>query len=139
MFLAAPELGTIECRGSEVRSWLNGLVTCDLVPRKLGEGAFGLCVGKTGKVLAELYIALLAEDHFLLGLRRPVLGPMMEHFDRHLVMEDVAIADVSHYVTAGGALDTGHFGQLRGGLSQWRRLHRNRRHLPSRRCLFGLG
>lgn len=95
MFLAAPELGTIECRGSEVRSWLNGLVTCDLVPRKLGEGAFGLCVGKTGKVLAELYIALLAEDHFLVGLRRPVLGPMMEHFDRHLVMEDVAIADVS--------------------------------------------
>ncbi len=95
MFLAAPELGTIECRGSEVRSWLNGLVTCDMLPRKLGEGAFGLCVGKTGKVLAELYIALLAEDRFLVGLRRPVLGPMMEHFDRHLVMEDVAIADVS--------------------------------------------
>ncbi len=95
MFRAAPELGTIECRGGEVRSWLNGLVTCDLVPRKLGDGAFGLCVGKTGKVLAELYIALLAEDRFLVGLRRPVLAAMMEHFDKHLVMEDVALADVS--------------------------------------------
>ncbi len=95
MFLAAPELGTIECRGSEVRTWLNGLVTCDLLPRKIGEGAFGLCVGKTGKVLAELYIALLAEDRFLVGMRRPVVAAMMEHFDKHLVMEDVELADVS--------------------------------------------
>ena len=93
--LDAPDLGTIECQGSEVRSWLNGLVTCDLVPRKVGEGAFGLCVGKTGKIVAELYIALIAEDRFLIGARREVIPALMEHFDRHLVMEDVAISDAS--------------------------------------------
>lgn len=92
---ALPELGTIEAKGSEVRTWLNGLVTCDLLPRKIGDGAFGLCVGKTGKIMAELYIAMLAEDRFLLGARRAVVAPLMEHFDKHLVMEDVAIADVS--------------------------------------------
>lgn len=90
-----PELGTIEITGSEVRSWLNGMVTCDLLPRKVGEGAFGLCVGKTGKILAELYIALLAEDRFLLGVRRPALAALMDHFDKHVVMEDVTLADAS--------------------------------------------
>lgn len=90
-----PDLGTIEAAGSEVRSWLNGMVTCDLVPRKVGEGAFGLCVGKNGKLLAELYIALLAEDRFLVGLRRAALAAVMQHFDKHLVMEDVALSDVS--------------------------------------------
>jgi hypothetical protein len=91
----APELGTIEAAGSDVRTWLNGLVTCDLVPRKVGEGAFGLTVVKTGKILAEMYIALLAEDRFLIGVRSSVLAAVMEHFDRHLVMEDVALADAS--------------------------------------------
>ncbi|MFO0591224.1 MAG: glycine cleavage T C-terminal barrel domain-containing protein [Polyangiaceae bacterium] len=92
---SAPELGTIECSGGEVRTWLNGLVTCDLMPRKVGEGAFGLCVGKTGKVLAEVYIALVAEDRFLVGLRCAAVASVTEHFDRHLVMEDVALADLS--------------------------------------------
>ena len=90
-----PALGAIEASGSEVRSWLNGMVTCDLVPRKVGEGAFGLCVGKTGKVIAEVYIALLAEDRFLIGLRRAAIAAGMDHFERHLVMEDVTLADVS--------------------------------------------
>jgi len=94
--LQPPEdLGTIEVRGSEVRSWLNGLVTCDLVPAKVGAGAFGLCVGKTGKIMAELYIALAEEERFLIGLRRGALAEVMEHFDRHLVMEDVTLTDVS--------------------------------------------
>lgn len=92
---SVPELGTIEITGSEVRSWLNGMVTCDLVPRKVGEGAFGLCVGKIGKIVAEVYIALLAEDRFLLGVRRPALAAVMDHFDKHVVMEDVTLADAS--------------------------------------------
>jgi folate-binding protein YgfZ len=91
----APELGTIEATGSDVRSWLNGMVTCDLVPKKVGEGAFGLCVGKTGKILAEVYIALLEEERFSIGVRRTALPALMEHFDKHLVMEDVALADSS--------------------------------------------
>lgn len=90
-----PELGTIEATGSEVRSWLNGLVTCDLVPRKIGEGAFGLCVQKTGKIMAEVYIALVAEERFLIGLRRAAIAAVLEHFEKHLVMEDVTLADVS--------------------------------------------
>src|SRR5262249_17482535 len=95
----APELGTIEVRGSEVRSWLNGMVTCDLLPRKIGEGAFGLCVAKTGKPLAEVPLALAGEDRFLIGLRRPVLASVMEHFDKPLVMEDVPLADASSTAT----------------------------------------
>ena len=110
LFQDAPDLGTIECRGSEVRSWLNGIVTCDLVPRKIGDGAFGLAVGKTGKILAELYIALLAEDRFLVGARRATIAALIEHFDRHLVMEDVALADASEdhawsFVHGAGARD----------------------------------
>ncbi len=91
----APELGTIEASGSDVRSWLNGLVTCDLVPRKVGDGAFGMCAGKTGKLICEVYIALLSEDRFLLGVRKNVVAALLDHFEKHLVMEDVTLSDVS--------------------------------------------
>src|SRR5262245_47502797 len=80
-----PDLGTIEARGSEVRSWLNGLVTCDLLPVKVGQGAFGLCAAKVGKIIAELYIALDAEERFLVGLRRSALAAVLDHFEIHLV------------------------------------------------------
>ncbi|MBK8254367.1 MAG: aminomethyl transferase family protein [Polyangiaceae bacterium] len=91
----APELATVEAVGSDVRTWLNGMVTCDLLPRKVGEGAFGLCVGKTGKILAEVYIALAAADRFLIGMRHTAVAGILEHFDKHLVMEDVTVNDLS--------------------------------------------
>lgn len=91
----APELGAIVAQGSEARSWLNGIVTCDLLPKKVGEGAFGLVATKVGKILAEVYIALLAEDRLVIGVRRGVLAAILDHFEKHLVMEDVELSDAS--------------------------------------------
>lgn len=95
LFQAMSELGTIEAAGADARAWLNGLVTCDLAPRRPGDGVFGLATSKTGKILAEVYVAVVADKTLWIGVRREALSSLMDHFERHLVMEDVTLSDIS--------------------------------------------
>lgn len=85
-----PDLGALVVTGSDRREWLNGLVTCDLKGKSAGEGAYGLAVGKTGKILAEVWV-LFAEDHIALAVPEAKLALLREHFERHLIMEDVEV------------------------------------------------
>lgn len=91
---ARPDLGTIVVRGKDRKSWLNGLVTCDLAPRKSGDGVFGLAVQKSGKLLAELFVALEPE-RVVVGAPRARVATLLAHFDKHLIMEDVELDDGS--------------------------------------------
>jgi hypothetical protein len=86
------EGGTLVVRGADRQTWLNGLVTCDLAPKKPGDAAYGLVVGKTGKIQAEVYILVGAED-LLVGVPGPVgrAHALAESLDRYLVMEDATI------------------------------------------------
>jgi tRNA-modifying protein YgfZ len=84
------ELATIVVSGSERISWLNGLVTCDLSKKAPGDAAYGLKVQKTGKIEAELWI-LLGADDVLVGVRRDKAAELVEVFERHLVMEDAEV------------------------------------------------
>jgi folate-binding protein YgfZ len=87
-----PELGALIVTGRDRREWLNGLVTCDLKEKAPGSGVYGLAVGKTGRILAELWI-LFAEDHLAIAVPADRLEILREHFDRHLIMEDVELAE----------------------------------------------
>jgi folate-binding protein YgfZ len=86
-----PELGALIVTGGDRLAWLNGLVTCELVGKKPGDGVYGLAVGKTGKIAAEVWI-LLAQDHFAVAVPADRLAMLQEHFERHLIMEDVELA-----------------------------------------------
>jgi hypothetical protein len=90
----APELGTLVVTGSDRKTWLNGMVTCDLAKLHDGSGAYGLAVAKVGKILAELWI-LLAADRILLGTHRAHAAELRAHYDKHLIMEDAEVADAS--------------------------------------------
>jgi folate-binding protein YgfZ len=90
----APLLGTIVVTGADRRSWLNGLVTCELAKLEPGGGAYGLSVAKSGKILAELWIIAL-DDRLLVGAQRDRVPALIEHFNRYIMMEDAEVADAS--------------------------------------------
>jgi hypothetical protein len=88
---ARPDLTALIVTGKDRQSWLNGLVTCELAGKKPGEGIYGLAVGKTGKIAAEI-VAVLAADHLTLVLPSDRVESMREHLERHLIMEDAELA-----------------------------------------------
>lgn len=90
----AKGLGTLVVTGSERKTWLNGMVSCDLAKLEPGSGAYGLAVAKVGKILAELWI-LIGADQILIGARRDHVASLRDHFDKHLIMEDAEVADAS--------------------------------------------
>lgn len=94
LVLRAPTLGTLAITGKDRQTWLNGLVTCELAARRVGDGTYGFAVGKNGKLLAELFI-ILDVDRILIGLARDRIELLAQHFDKYVIMEDVTIEDVT--------------------------------------------
>jgi hypothetical protein len=94
LVLDAADLGTLVATGPDRTKWLNGMVTCDLAPLHPGDGAYGLAVAKSGKIMAELFV-VLATDAVYVGLERARAALVGEHLDKHLIMEDATIADAS--------------------------------------------
>ncbi len=90
--LVALELVTLTVTGKDRLTWLNGLVTCELANRRIGDACFGLAVQKTGKISAELWFAI-EQDQVHLGVRADRAAAVRESFDRHLVMEDAEISE----------------------------------------------
>src|SRR5262249_15541517 len=87
---ARPDFGAFAVTGGERLAWLNGLVTQNVGKLAPGAGAYGLAVGKTGKIMAELWFIAAADRVFVLAARSRI-QTLREHFDRHLVMEDAEI------------------------------------------------
>lgn len=85
------DLAVFAVTGNDRLSWLNGLVTCELAKLKPGSGAFGLAVGKTGKISADIWF-VAASDRVLVILGRDRLEAVRDHFDKHLVMEDAEMS-----------------------------------------------
>ena len=88
---ARPDLGVLAVTGPDRLSWLNGLVTQDVGKLAPGAGAYGLAVGKTGKILAELWFVASAERVLVIAARDR-LAMLLEHFDKHLIMEDAEMS-----------------------------------------------
>lgn len=85
-------LDTIVVTGKDRRSWLNGLVTCDLA--KMDRGAFGFAVSKVGRVLTDVLV--LAEgERLLVGVAEGLGASLVEELDKFLVMEDAEVRDAT--------------------------------------------
>src|SRR5580692_11229942 len=91
--LAVPEsdLGVLLVTGKDRVTWLNGLVTCDLVKRAEGEARYGLVVVRTGRVLVDVVVVLEAERAWVV-VPSSLRTPLREHLDHYLVMEDAEMA-----------------------------------------------
>jgi folate-binding protein YgfZ len=88
----AGELATLVVTGADRRTWLNGLITCDLAPMKDGEATYGLFVTQKGRVLSDA-IVLLDGERVLLAVPRAVLGDLRASLEHYLIMEDAELVD----------------------------------------------
>jgi len=89
-----PARGTLSVTGSDAKSWLNGLVTCDVLKVEPGRGAFGLVLNKQGKIQSEVEI-VATEEGLLVGVSPGVAERLGASLDKFLVMEDAELSDVS--------------------------------------------
>jgi hypothetical protein len=86
--------GTLRVTGPEAKTWLNGLVTCDVLPLATGTGAFGLALNKQGKIQSEIEIVATPEG-LLVGVSPGVDRKLAEALDKFLVMEDAELSVAS--------------------------------------------
>lgn len=91
--LVVPELSraTLRVRGVDAKSWLNGVLTCDVTAVTPTQGVYGLLLSKQGKIQAELDL-IESEGSLLMGVS-PGRGDLVQSLlDRVLVMEDAELA-----------------------------------------------
>jgi folate-binding protein YgfZ len=90
--LAIPsQRSTLVVTGTDRLTWLNGLITCDLVKKRAGEAAYGLVVTRNGRVLADV-VVFLDEGRLLLAIPSGVVETLTRHFEHYVVMEDAQTA-----------------------------------------------
>lgn len=90
MLVAAADLGTLVATGKDRLSWLNGLVTCELVGLTPGHAVYGLTVAKKGRIVCDLVI-VNAGDSLVLVVPSRVRDELFTAFEHYLVMEDVEL------------------------------------------------
>lgn len=93
LLVEEPERGTLKVEGPDRATWLNGVVTCDVARVSPVEGAFGLALNKTGKILTDLWVVGTDAELFVSIAGEP--AELQSHFERMLVMEDAELAEVS--------------------------------------------
>jgi hypothetical protein len=94
LLVVEAQRGTLVASGPDRGSWLNGIITCDAEKVAPGNGALGLALTKTGKILSELW--LVADDaRTYLSTVAGKSAALHQHFDRLLVMEDAEILERS--------------------------------------------
>src|SRR5688572_6350799 len=94
--LAVPltDRAALVVRGPERTSWLNGLVTCDLVKLEPGHATYGLLVEKKGKIQTDFFVVLPtreATDAVALALPRDLREAVQTTLDHYLIMEDAEL------------------------------------------------
>jgi tRNA-modifying protein YgfZ len=96
--LAQAELATLAVTGQDRLTWLNGLVTCDLVKRDPGHAVYGLAVARSGRVLADATVVVDEPGEagetgtVLAAVPGAVAATLRTHLDHYLVMEDAEVA-----------------------------------------------
>jgi len=87
------DLAVLVVTGGDRVSWLNGLLTCDLVKRPPGAAVYGLAVARSGRVLADATVVLDdAAGRALLAVPASTAEALRAHLDHYLVMEDAEMA-----------------------------------------------
>jgi len=84
------ELEPLHVRGKDRVQWLNGMVTSDVAKLPVGSAQFSLHVGKTGKIVSELWI-VNAQSELVVGVPRGRAEELAAALDRYLIMEQAEI------------------------------------------------
>ncbi|MCU0694767.1 MAG: hypothetical protein MUF54_25625 [Polyangiaceae bacterium] len=87
---ARPDLRGLVVTGPDRTSWLNGMITSDLLSTQRGDAVYGLALNKQGKILTDI-IALEHAGRLLLAADASGLHETLAHLNHFLIMEDAEI------------------------------------------------
>jgi folate-binding protein YgfZ len=93
-FFARADRGTLRVSGPDKKSWLNGVLTCDVAAVEPGHGTLGLLLNKTGKIQTDVWV-VAGSDALFLALPPGKAQGVAEQLDRMLVMEDAEVGECS--------------------------------------------
>ena len=86
--------GVVKLTGIERSSWLQGMVSNDVLKLSPGAGCYAAHLTPQGKIVAHMHV-LADADTLWLTLERAAIPKLVAAFDKLLIMEDVQVADVS--------------------------------------------
>jgi len=91
-----PNYRALRVTGNDAWSWLNGIVTCDILAARGQKAVRGALLTKQGKVQAEFY-ALEHQGSLVLAVAGGAAETVLTTLDAYLVMEDaeISLADLS--------------------------------------------
>jgi tRNA-modifying protein YgfZ len=87
-------LGRVVVAGKDRASYLNGLLTNDIISLKPGEGCYAAYLTPQGRMIADLWVHELG-DVILLTLSRDVKDTVFSKLDQFVFSEDVQLGDVT--------------------------------------------
>jgi len=94
------ERGLIEVGGGDRVRWLDGMLSNDVVSLRAGgerSGCYATTLTAKGRIVADLHVLARAET-FWLETAAAAVTRLLEHFERHLIADDVALRDISSSV-----------------------------------------
>jgi folate-binding protein YgfZ len=93
----------ISVRGSDRVRWLNGMVTNNVRDLAVDQGVYAFLLNPLGHILADLY-AYNRGESIMVETDRNQVEKILETFDHYIIMDDVAIKDLSEEITAIGIM-----------------------------------
>jgi tRNA-modifying protein YgfZ len=79
--------------GTDRVSWLNGLLTCDLLKHAPGAAVYGLAVQRNGRVIADATVVFDEPgERLLVAVPDAVVAGLRAHLEHYLVMEDAEMS-----------------------------------------------
>jgi folate-binding protein YgfZ len=93
--------GILSLTGSDRIRWLNGMVTNNIRDLQPGHGAYAFLLNPQGHIQGDLY-AFHRPESVVLETDRSQIERMLALFDHYIIMDDVAVANLSDQLTALG-------------------------------------
>src|SRR5579863_10123402 len=86
--------GRIRVTGEDRARLLHAMTTNHVEQMKPGDGIYVFFLNAQGRILADSYV-LCFDDHFLLDTEPGTRSVLVEHLDRYIIADDVALEDVT--------------------------------------------
>src|SRR5262245_39557050 len=102
-FVDRSHLGRIVVSGTDRASYLQGLLTNDIVALKAGHGCYAARLTAQGRMIADLHVYELG-DVLLLTMGGAVKDTVMAKLDQFIFSEDVQLGDVTETFAQVGVL-----------------------------------
>ncbi|MEZ5285926.1 MAG: hypothetical protein R2712_14185 [Vicinamibacterales bacterium] len=90
----AVDRGVLRLTGADAASWLQGLVTCDVLTLQPGRRQYGALLTPQGRMITDLWV-VPAPDGLWLDVPAPLAASLAARLDALIFAEDVKIDDAS--------------------------------------------